>query len=366
MIEPSLNTLKGEIDTPALLIDLDAMEANIATMAGFCRQAGVSVRPHVKTHKTPAIARLQLDAGAIGLTCAKLGEAEAMVEEADAHDVLIANQIVGSTKIARLTRLARRANVMVAVDDAANAAKLGAAARAEGVTIRVLVEVDVGMGRCGVPPGEPALALARCVAETEGLLFAGLMGYEGHLVTLPDEAERAAKVRAAFVPLIDTKQRLETAGLVVDIVSGGGTGTYAITGRITGMTEIQTGSYVLMDQSYSQVAGLPFRQALTLLTTVISRPTLDRVVIDAGRKSISQDFGLPRPANAPGLEVIHLSEEHGVLRSAKPGPEPKVGDKIELIPSHVCTTVNLHDTFYALRSDSLEAVWPIAARGKFR
>ncbi len=366
MVKPSPATLKWEIDTPALLIDLDAMEANIASMADFCRQSGVSVRPHFKTHKTPAIARKQLDAGAIGLTCAKLGEAEVMVEKVGAHDVLIANQIVGPAKIARLTRLARRTNVMVAVDDAANVAELGAAARAEGVTIRVLVEVDIGMGRCGVPPGEPALALARCVAETEGLLFAGLMGYEGHLVTLPDEAERAARVRAAFVPLIETKQRLETAGLAVDIVSGGGTGTYAITGRITGMTEIQTGSYVLMDQSYSQVGGLPFRQALTLLTTVISRPTPDRVVIDAGRKGISQDFGLPQPANSPGLEVVRFSEEHGILKLAKPGREPKVGDKIELIPSHVCTTVNLHDTFYALRGDSLEAIWPIAARGKFR
>jgi D-serine deaminase-like pyridoxal phosphate-dependent protein len=364
--EPNLGIPKGEIDTPALLIDLDALEANIVTMADFCRQAGVAVRPHIKTHKTSAIARMQLDAGALGLTCAKLGEAEVMVDEADARDVLIANQIVGPIKIARLIRLAHKADLMVAVDDATNVAQLGAAARAEGVALRVLVEVDIGMGRCGVRPGEPALALARRVAETEGLRFAGLMGYEGHLVTLADEAERADKVRAAFGPLIETKQRLEADGLPVGIVSGAGTGTYALTGRIPGVTEIQAGSYVLMDRTYSQVEGLPFHQALMLLTTVISRPTPDRAVVDAGRKSITVDLGLPQPRNWPALEVVHLSEEHGKLRLAKPGKEPKIGDKLELVPSHVCTTVNLHDTFYALRSDTVEAIWPIAARGKFK
>lgn len=366
MTESILGTLKSEIDTPALLVDLNALEANVATMADFCRQTGVAVRPHIKTHKTPAIARMQLDAGAIGLTCAKLGEAEVMVDEADARDVLIANQIVGPTKIARLVRLAHKADLMVAVDDATNVAQLGAAARAGGVALRVLVEVDVGRERCGVLPGEPTLALAHRVAETEGLCFAGLMGYEGHLVTLPDEAERADKVRAAFAPLIETKRRLEADGLLVGIVSGAGTGTYALTGRISGVTEIQAGSYVLMDRSYSQVEGLPFRQALTLLTTVISRPAPDRAVVDAGRKSITVDLGLPQPTTWPELEVVSLSEEHGILRLAKPGQEPKIGDKLELVPSHVCTTVNLHDVFYALRGDTVEAVWPIAARGKFR
>lgn len=364
MIEPQLGISKWEIDTPTLLIDLDIMAANMASMADFCRQAGVSVRPHTKTHKTPAIARMQLDAGAIGLTCAKLGEAEVMIREAGARDVLIANQIVGPTKIARLVQLARKADVMVAVDDALNVAELGAAARSAGVTVRVLVEVDIGMGRCGVLPGDPATALARRVAETGGLRFAGLMGYEGHLVTLRDKAERAAKVRAAFGPLIETRRQLEESGLPVGIVSGAGTGTYAITGRIPGVTELQAGSYILMDRSYSQVGGLPFQQALTLLVTVISRPAPDRVIVDAGRKSITRDFGLPQPVNWPDLEVVGLSEEHGRLKLARPGLVPNVGDKLELVPSHVCTTVNLHDTFYALRGDRVEAIWPISARGK--
>ncbi|MGQ9683899.1 MAG: DSD1 family PLP-dependent enzyme [Anaerolineae bacterium] len=351
------------VDTPALLVDLDALEHNLATMAAFFAARPADLRPHFKTHKCLEIARLQLAHGARGFTCAKLGEAEVLVR-AGFDDILLANQVVGALKIERLMALAAQARMTVAVDDAVNAQALAAAARTAGVRLRVLVEVDLGMHRCGVAPGQPALALARAVAAEPALHLAGLMGYEGHLVLTKDPSERRAKVEAAFARLLDTKDLIEREGLHLEVISGGGTGTYDIAGAYPGVTEVQAGSYVFMDRTYAAVRP-EFRRALSILSTVISRPSADRLVLDAGLKAVSGEFG---PPEAPGLAAnddIRLSEEHARLTLEAPARvHLRPGDRVALIPSHCCTTVNLHDRLVAVRSGVIEAVWPVAARGR--
>jgi D-serine deaminase-like pyridoxal phosphate-dependent protein len=357
-------TYKEQLDTPILLIDLDVMESNIAKMADYFRGVDAELRPHTKTHKTPILAHKQIEAGAIGVTCAKLGEAEVMVA-GGIRDVLIANEIVPHQKIARLVNLARHADVMVAVDDFRNVENLSQAAQGKGARLRVLIEVDIGMKRCGVPPGEPALRLAQKVSESKGLFFAGLMGYEGHTVTIPDFDERKRRTEEGLALLMETKELIERSGLEVGIVSGGGTGTYNITGQFPGMTEVQAGSYIFMDSSYRKVLK-DFGCALTVLTTVISRPTRDRAIIDAGMKTVTKESGLPEIKGIDGAELIHLSEEHGKLDLSNCDADLKPGDKLELIPSHGCTTINLHDRFYGIRDGRLESIWDIAGRGKVR
>ena len=350
----NLHLSERDLDTPALLLDVAALDRNIARMAAFAHQAGVSLRPHCKTHKCPHIAAKQFAAGAIGVTCQKLGEAEVMAA-AGIGGLLIANQIVGPAKIGRLVELARRSGIIVAVDDPYNVASLSEAASAAGVTLGVLVEVDVGMQRCGVQPGEPALALARCVLGSPGLRFDGLMGYEGHAVMIADPDERRLKATAALRQLVDTADLLRQAGVPVGIVSSSGTGTFDVGGGFPGVTEIQVGSYATMDGRYQSV-GVPFEPAIAVLATVISTPQPGVTILDAGVKSISTDFGLP-------TGVSRLSEEHGwLVEGAEPQLRP--GDKVKLLPMHGCTTINLHDRFYVVRDGQLEDVWPISARGR--
>jgi D-serine deaminase-like pyridoxal phosphate-dependent protein len=354
---------KSQIDTPALLIDLDAMEFNMKTMASFFQGTRTSLRPHFKTHKTPVLAHMQLQAGAIGMTCAKVGEAEVLVN-AGIDDILIANQIIGPQKIARLASLARQTRITVAVDSEENIRDLSAGSQVFGSLIHVVIEIDVGLGRCGVPPGERAVALARLISGMPGLAFAGLLGYEGQAVFLNDRKARQEAVDQAMHKLVSTADLLRQAGFVVEIVSAGGTGTYDLTGRYPGITEVEAGSYILMDTRYRQV-GLPFRCALTLLATVISIPARGRAVIDAGKKALTVENGLPEISIPAGARLVNLNEEHGILEVDPDRLELKVGDKVEIIPSHVCTTVNLHEVFYAIRENRLVATWPISARGKF-
>ena len=360
--ELSIGSLKEQLDTPVLLIDLDVMESNVARMAHYFQGVDAELRPHTKTHKTPILAHKQIEAGAIGITCAKLGEAEVMVA-AGIRDVLIANEIVPHQKITRLVNLARHADMMVAVDDAGNVENLSQAARDKGVNLRVLVDVNVGMNRCGVLPGRPALQLARKVEQSRNLIFAGIMGYEGHTVAIPNFTERKREAEKALTHLIETKELIEQNGLEVRIVSSGGTGTYNITGQFPGVTEVQAGSYILMDTNYRSVLS-DFGCALTVLATVISKPDRDTAIIDAGIKTVTKEFGLPEIKNVDGAELVHLSEEHGKLSLNGSSKDLKPGDKLELTPSHGCTTINLHDKFYGIRDGRLESVWDIAARGK--
>ncbi len=361
----SIGQSKWELDTPALLIDLPAMERNIARMAAFFADKKAKLRPHSKTHKCPTISHKQLAAGnAVGVTCAKLGEAETLAA-AGIRDILIANQIVGPQKIARLVGLAHHADVMVAVDDPVNVEQLSAAAVDAGVRLRVLVEVNIGMNRCGVEPGEPALELARKVAESKGLRFMGLQGYEGHLVMHPNLEERRQRTLAAMKSLVDTRRFIEGSGLEVAVVSGGGTGTHDITGTVDGVDEIQAGSYIFNDVRYRSV-GARFDCALTVLATVISRPNPTLAITDAGHKVLTSEFGLPELVGIDGASLIGLSEEHGKVGFKTPNRELRPGDRVEFIPSHGCTTINLFDHYHAIRDDRLEAVWEIAGRGKSR
>lgn len=355
---------KTELDTPALLIDLDKMESNIQTMADYFTTVNAALRPHLKTHKTPMLAHKQIAAGAIGITCAKLGEAEAVIH-AGIRDVLVANQILGRQKIARLVNLAKQSEIMVAVDNAQNVTDISEAAAAKGVTVRILIEVNTGMNRCGVEPGQPALELARHVLRSRNLQFEGLMGYEGHTVAKPNYAERKAAARQSVQLLVDTKHHLEKHGVPVSIMSGGGTGTFSITGSVPEMTEVQAGSYIFMDATYGNVEGVGehFACALTVLATVVSRPTPERVIVDTGMKVLAKEFGIPQPLGIEGLEMAGLSEEHGKM-NADASVSLTPGDKLEILPTHCCTTVNLHDKYYGIRDGIVESVWDIAARGK--
>ncbi len=351
-----------QIPTPALVVDVPVMEENIATMARFFAQGPCRLRPHFKAHKTPEIARRQLAAGAcVGLTCQTVGEAEVVAAHALTDDILISNQPIGPGKAERVARLARQVDVKVAVDSPQGVKELSAAAQAQGVEIGVLVEVNVGLPRCGVPPGGPALDLARLVTSTPGLRLRGLMGYEGHVVLNPDRQAREEGARKAMAQLLETVRLLQENGLPCEIVSAGGTGTYDITGRLEGITEVQAGSYVLMDTAYERL-GLPFRLALYVLGTVISRPSPSLLVADVGLKACTTDHGNPRVADIEGAQVLFLSDEHATVAVPQDCPL-QVGDRIRFWPSHIDPTVNLHDRLYAAVGEEVIGVWPVAARG---
>jgi D-serine deaminase-like pyridoxal phosphate-dependent protein len=359
---PPLGAGVAQIDTPALLLDYDKLTRNIARMAAFTAAGPAKLRPHSKTHKCGEIARLQLAAGAVGITCAKLGEAEALAEGGIA-DILIANQLIGPIKVARLVELARRCTVTVAVDDPHNVRALSAAAHTAGVTIRCYVEVDIGMHRCGVPDGATALELARLVDAGPGLVFAGLQTYEGHLQNVVPLSERIALAERDMGKARQAKEAIEAGGLAVAQVSGGGTGTHMVTGRLPWMTELQCGSYATMDAQYQAVGGADFENALTVLTMVISRPRPAHAVVDAGLKSVTPEFGEPTVL-ADGATWLDSSEEHGEIALEGAARDLRVGDRIELIPRHGCTTVNLYDRFHVMRDGRLTDIWAVAGRGR--
>jgi D-serine deaminase-like pyridoxal phosphate-dependent protein len=353
---PTLDAL----DSPQLLVDLDVVDANLARLFGACRRHGVLARVHFKSLKCTGLARYIAAAGADGFVCAKLNEAEALAD-AGLTDLFVANQVVGPIKLRRLAELARRARVRVCADDARNVADLSAAARAAGVTLGVLVEIDLGMSRCGVEPGGPALALARRIVDSPGLEFVGLQGYQGHLVMLPDEAERRAKTREGLAALVATRRLIEEAGIPVAVVTGGGTGNWEEVGTFDGVTEIQPGSFVLMDCAYHAVRP-EFGCSLSVLCTVISRRP-QWYVLDAGSKAISRDFGTPVVKGRPGHRVTKLSEEH--TRVEPDDPEVQLGDRVEVLPAHCCATMNLHRSCVAVRGGRVAAVWPIEASGRY-
>ena len=347
----------AEIPTPALILDRAALERNIARMARFFSAGPCRLRPHFKAHKTPDIAKRQLAAGSCtGLTCATVGEAETVA--AFCNDVLIANEIVSADKCARIAALQARSRITVGVDSVAGLEMLAAAARHAAVRIDVVVDVNVGQGRCGVAPGADALQLARRVTLTSGLALRGVMGYEGHVQPIRDRRERNASARQSMAALVDTAARLRANGLGCEVVSAGGTGTYDISGRIDGVTEIQAGSYVLMDTDYAAVQ-VPFEQAFWILGTVVSRSAADRCVADCGHKATTKDHGLPTVVDLEGAAVVSLNDEHATL-SVPSESRIAVGDLVRLAPSHTDPTINLHDVFYVVDGDGVVDLWPIA------
>lgn len=358
-------TLIIDVDTPALLVDLDALESNLAVVHGRIQGAGLRVRPHAKAHKTPAIALRQLAAGAPGICCQKLSEAEVFAA-AGVPDILVTNQVVGPAKARRAARLATATHLAVCADHPMPVAQLAEAAREAGSTVGVLVEVDIGHGRCGVTTPEQALAVVQAIrAGGPHLVFGGIHAFRGTAQHMRDPAQRADAVAAAVATLRLHIAALEGAGFACATITGGGTGTYPFESDSRLYTEVQPGSYVLLDADYAanrpEAGAAPLRQALYGWCTVVSaRP--GQAVLDGGLKAFSVDQGLPA-IDHPGWTTKSLSDEHAVVVAAEGAAPLQVGDKVRLVPGHCDPTVNLHDWLLAVRGGRVEEVWSVAARG---
>ena len=357
-----------DIATPALVVALDAFERNVATLKKFIEANGIRLRAHAKTHKSADVARFQMDhGGACGVCCQKVSEAQALVA-AGIDDILVSNQVVTKRQIRHLAEMAKTARVMVCVDDPKNVDDLSAAAQEAGVEIGCLVEIDVGMGRCGVAPGAPATVLAGRIAQARGLRFAGLQAYHGSAQHKADHATRKQLVDKAIAEVRATVDLLQAEGLGCEVIGGAGTGTFEIEGRSGLYNELQCGSYVFMDADYQRILdadGEPvstFENALFIVTTVISTPKPGLAVCDAGLKAQSADSGLPRVHGRPGVTYTKWSDEHGVLHD--PDETLSVGDQVWLVPGHCDPTCNLYDFYVGVRGDRVECLWPVTARGR--
>ena len=373
MIQPAaeIGMRLEDVDTPALILDLDAFERNIAKMAAFAASAGVRLRPHAKTHKCPAIALRQIAAGAVGQCVQKVGEAEALVA-GGVRDVLISNEIVGESKLRRIAELAKTATIALCFDDAQQVEIAGRIFSAEGVSVGGLVEIEVGMGRCGIAPGEPAGDLARLIADTQGLRFKGLQAYNGVAQHLPQYAARRAAIDRAQAAVRGTLDALDRAGLSCDIIGGAGTGTFQFEAASGLYNELQVGSYIFMDTDYARIEEADggsfrgFEHALFVLATVMSRSAPDRAVVDAGMKSYSMEKGPPWVHGLADITVTGASDEHGNMKLGANAPALALGSKLKLIPGHCDPTVNLHDCYIGIRNGVVEKILPITARGASR
>lgn len=367
MTQSLIGADKFDLDTPILCIDLDLMESNIRKMSGFMHDRGKQWRPHEKCHKTPAIAQKQLAAGAIGVTCAKVSEAEVMAA-AGVKDILIANMIVGQRKWERVAALCRQADPIVACDHYAQVEPLAAVCKERGVTCRVIIEVNIGLDRVGIRPGQDTLELAKAIDKLDGVKMVGIMGYEGHLLQVEDQAEKKEKIEEAMRILVSCRDQILEAGLCCDIVSAGGTGSYQITSDCDGITELQAGGGIFADPMYQNKCNLQdLDYSLSVLATVVSRPTKDKAILDAGRKTHNPDHELPIVKKYPDeAKVVRVSAEHCELELSGKALDLKIGDKIEIIPGYADFTTVLHDQFYGFRNDRLEVVWAIQGRGKLQ
>lgn len=357
---------KAELDTPVLCVDLDVFERNLQFVAATVKAGGKAWRPHSKGHKTPVVAWRQIRAGAIGLTCAKVSEAEVFAH-AGIRDLLIANVIAGAPKVERLAALCCAADPIICCDHFAQAEPIAAACRRRGVTCRVLVDVNIGMNRTGCRPGMDAVDLGEAISKLQGLRLVGIMGYEGHLLRVEDPADKEKQVRGALDILGHCREMFHRQGLCCDIVSAGGTGSVSITAQSPAITEVQAGGGVFGDPFYREACHVDaISPALTVLATVISRPSLDRAVLDAGKKTVNPDPKALTVQGYPDAEVGWLSAEHTVLNLGPKSQDLKIGDQVELIVGYHDLTTVLHNEFTACRGDRVEAVWPILGRGKLQ
>jgi len=350
-----------EIDTPSIIVDLNLVEENIKKMQDFANDNNVSMRPHSKTNKSPYWAKKQVNAGAIGICCAKLGEAE-MMAEGGIKEILIPNQIVTEQKINRLVEVNKKSKVMVAVENKDNVSNLSNHFENNSMKLSVIIEVNVGMDRCGVELDE-IVDFAQFIIDKPGLEFEGIMGYEGHTVNIDNFEDRVNETTKAMDKLINAKKLLEENGINVNIVSASGTGTYNITSKIPGITELQCGSYIFMDGNYLKIFN-DFQPALSLLCTVVSRRD-NRIVIDCGLKSVSMDQGLPEVVYPKGVKLISLSEEHCKCE-IEGDVDIKIGDKVFVRPMHSDTTINLHENYFVHRDGVFDEKVEIVGRGKFK
>jgi 3-hydroxy-D-aspartate aldolase len=358
-----------EVDTPALVIDLDAFERNLRRLTDAVRNSRVNLRPHAKTHKCPVIALKQIELGAVGVCVQKVSEAEAMVY-GGVRDVLVTNEIVGRQKLRHLMALAHVAHIGVCVDDPQQIADLDAAAGEAAVEgLPVYVEINMGGNRCGVEPGEPALALARRIGDSRHLAFAGLQAYHGSAQHLRGWDERQQAIVGAAHKAALTRDLLVADGIGCDNITGAGTGTFEFEAGSGVYTELQCGSYIFMDADYGRNLdkdGAPtraFDPSLFVWATVMSRPANERAIVDAGLKALAFDSGPPLVWEEPAATYERASDEHGRLGIAAATNRFKLGDKVKLVPGHCDPTVNLYDWYVAVRGERVEAVWPITARG---
>jgi len=353
------------VDSPALLVDLAAFDRNIATMAAFARDRGIRLRAHGKSHKCGAIARLQQAAGAIGLCCQKVSEAEAFIA-AGVTDVLVSNEVIDNAKLRRLAHLAGQARIGICVDSLLGLERLAEAAQEAEAPIDVYVEIDVGATRCGVQSDAEALILIERIAAHSRLRYAGIQAYQGQAQHLRQPAQRQAAIDVAIRRVTALRDALSRQQTAIGIVTGAGTGTFYLEAASGVYDEIQPGSYIFMDRDYRDnhwAAEAPrFEHSLTLLTTVISARR-EYVVVDAGHKAHAIDSGMPAVFGRPDLTYGNPSDEHGVIHCADGGALPELGDRLQLIPGHCDPTVNLHDWLIAHRDGAVVDVWAVEARG---
>ena len=356
---------EDEIDTPALVLDLDAFEHNLAHMRALLEPTGAKLRAHAKTHKSPVIAHRQIAAGAIGQCVQKVAEAEVLAW-GGVGDILVSNEVVGDAKLARLAALAKITRVAVCADDAGNVARIAAAAEAAWVRLPVLVEIDVGMGRCGVQPGPEAVALAQVIAASAHLRFAGLQAYHGRAQHFRSTEERGQAIGAAVDDVRRTVEQLRQQGLDCAIIGGAGTGTFEFEAASGLYNEIQAGSYCFMDADYARNQGgasAGFRHALFVLATVMSAARPGLAVLDAGHKAVAIDSGMPLVWERDSVRYTGASDEHGKLEWSADQAGPKIGEKIKLVPGHCDPTVDRYDWYVGVRGGLVECLWPVAARG---
>lgn len=360
--------LSQDIDTPSLVLDLDAFEDNLRTMQVLAERHGVALRPHAKAHRCPEIALRQVALGAAGICCQKVAEAVPFVQ-AGLRDIHISNEIVGEPKLRLLAQLARKAHITVCVDHPTALKALSAAMAGHGASVGVLVDVDVGQKRCGVQTPDEAVALAGLAQSLPGIGFTGIQAYHGglqHKRSLDQRRKSCDKAARLIRRYLDA---LERAGIACPVVTGGGTGTAVFDVASQVYTEIQSGTYAFMDTDYGSIdwgEALAFRHSLFLLGTVMSTPTADRAIMDFGLKSTSAESGAPQPVGWPGLRCVAVHDEHSILQADDSKNLPVLGDKIRLIPGHCDPTFNLHDSVVAVRGDRVEAIWAISARGLSR
>lgn len=360
----------NEIQTPCLIIDLDAFEKNVAKMRDFCRQSGVRHRVHGKMHKSADVAKWQIEhGGACGVCCQKVSEAESFAR-AGINDLLVSNQVRDPAKIDRLARLPELgARTIVCVDDVENVADLSAAANKHGTEIECLVEIDCGAGRCGVTNTAEVVNIATAIAAAGNLKFSGIQAYQGAMQHLKGYQDRKAKIDIAIAMVSDALETLNSEGLKCDIVGGGGTGSYYFEGNSGVFNELQCGSYAFMDADYGRIldkngrriSETEFENALFILTSVMSHAKPDRAICDAGLKTQSVDSGLPVIYGRDDVEYIKCSDEHGVITD--PDGKLKINEKLRLVPGHCDPTCNIHDWYVCVRSGRVENLWPVTARG---
>ncbi|MFX1572415.1 MAG: DSD1 family PLP-dependent enzyme [Promethearchaeota archaeon] len=352
---------KDKVSTPALVVDYNLMKKNIETMAKFAKANNVNLRPHVKTHKCPKIGKMQLEAGASGICVARVGEAEIFAEHGF-DNILIANEVIDLNQIKRLVELNKNSLVRVCVDSEKNIKDLNKIASKEGINLEVLLEVDVGLGRNGVEPGKPALYFANLIKDRKNLKLVGLQGYEGHLTAVIDPELRKKKTEECMKSLVETRDYLNNNGFEITYLTASNTVTYRFSAKYEGITELQPGTYIFNDEHYHRVSP-EYDIAVSVLSTVTNNPGRRVYTIDAGLKAATNDNGNPVFKKYPKSKIKVMTEEHSIIRTG-PRDQFEIGQKIELFPSHICTTVNLYDFFTIIKDDKFIGRWDILARGK--